>query len=151
MTQVMAYFLKILEKKDYSINELKLKAAKRDYNDIETNEALARLTETKLVDDDRLIKFLIEKYSPTRGKFWIQQKLQQRLLEKESIQKYLINDDSDEIDFSILKAKLARKYNIINWQEIDIKVKNKVLGYLSRNGFSQIYDILNNWISPSDK
>jgi|GEM_PF-445656 len=147
MSSVLNYFLKILEKKDYSIKELWLKAEKRDYQTQEIREAINKLIEHKYIDDDRLASFLVEKYSKLKGEFWIKQKLQQRLIPKTIIEKYLLESKNSEPDLFSLKAKIARKYKITNWQEIDPKVKNKILGFLSRSGFSNIYNILNKWIN----
>lgn len=147
MTSALNYFLKILEKKDYTIKELQLKGQKREYPGDEVQEAINKLIDYKYVDDDRLTQFLVEKYTTTRGQYWIQQKLQQRLISKELIQKYLIPKSLEDQDLSVLKAKIERKYKITNWKELDIKVKNKVLSFLSRNGFNNIYDILNSWIN----
>jgi len=146
MTKTLSYFLNVLEKKDYSVKELRLKGQKREYETAEIEETLKLLQSQNLVNDTRLTEFLIEKYTKTRGFYWIQQKLKQRHLPKELIEKHLLEQNLEEIDLSFLKSKLERKYKITDWQNLDIKVKNKVLGYLSRNGFSKIYDILNDWM-----
>jgi len=146
MTKTLSYFLNVLEKKDYSVKELRLKGQKREYETAEIEETLKLLQSQNLVNDTRLTEFLIEKYTKTRGFYWIQQKLKQRYLPKELIEKHLLEQNLEEIDLSFLKSKLERKYKITDWQNLDIKVKNKVLGYLSRNGFSKIYDILNDWM-----
>lgn len=147
MTSALNYYLKILEKKDYSIKELDLKGKKREYPQEEIDAAISKLIDYKYIDDNRLACFLVEKYTPTKGQFWIKQKLERRLIPKEIINKNLITTNSNELDLSVLKGKIERKYKVTNWQEIDIKTKNKILGFLSRSGFSNIYDILNGWVN----
>ncbi len=46
-----------------------------------------------------------------------------------------------------LKEKVCRKYKIENWQEIEPATKMKIVGFLSRNGYGNSFEILEKWVN----
>ena len=142
------YFLSILGKKDYSVAELVFKGINKDYTTQEVQEVVSWLIERKFVSDLRLAENLIQSYQSKKGKIWILQKLQARKVDKEIIQKAISENLSDNIQPSdSIKEKLERKYKILNWNQIDQATKQKVVGFLSRQGFTNCWQIIQSWSS----
>ena len=142
------YFLSILGKKDYSVGELVFKGISKDYPNQEVQEVVSWLIERKFVSDLRLAENLIQSYQSKKGKIWILQKLQARKVDKEIIQKAISENFSENIQPSdSIKEKLERKYKILNWNQIDPGTKQKIVGFLSRQGFTNCWQIIQTWSS----
>ncbi|MEI6728589.1 MAG: regulatory protein RecX [bacterium] len=142
------YFLSILGKKDYSVGELVFKGVNKDYTTQEVQEVVNWLIERKFVSDLRLAENLIQSYQSKKGKIWILQKLQARKVDQEIIQKAISQNLSENIQPSdSVKEKLERKYKILDWNQIDQATKQKVVGFLSRQGFTNCWQIIQTWSS----
>jgi regulatory protein len=140
------YFLSILAKKDYSIGELLFKGLNKDYSNTEVQEVISWLLDRKFVSDLRLAENLIQSYKSKKGKIWIVQKLRARKIDNEIIQKALSENLSDDIQPSnTVKEKLERKYKIVSWDQIDQNTKQKVVGFLNRQGFTNSWQIIQSW------
>lgn len=146
------YFLSILGKKDYSQGELMSKGSNKEYNNNEVKEVVDWLLERKFVSDERLAENIIQSYKLKKGKVWILQKLQARKIPLEiaqnAIAKFLASEGqpSDSI-----RQKLERKYNIIDWNKLDQATKQKVAGFLNRQGFTNCWQIIQSWGSSNQQ
>ncbi len=143
IARLKKYFYNLLAKRDYSEQELRIKATNKQYEHNLVEQVIAELKEFNFVNDLRLTENLMEAYGQTKGPRWLRQKLQQRQISRDMIDR-VMSDFHEEVS-TILQEKLAHKYQITNWKELDQKTTQKVLGFLGRQGFSSPYAILKNW------
>lgn len=130
------------------MGELVFKGVNKDYTTQEVQEVVNWLIERKFVSDLRLAENLIQSYQSKKGKIWILQKLQARKVDQEIIQKAISQNLSENIQPSdSVKEKLERKYKILDWNQIDQATKQKVVGFLSRQGFTNCWQIIQTWSS----
>jgi regulatory protein len=141
--QLQKYFLNLLAGKDYSKKELLIKAYNKGYEEEEVEEVILYMIQKRFVDDKRLAENIVCKYQSTKGSAWIRQKLNQRYISETIVEESL--KDLKETVGSDIKRKLEKKYGINDWSKLDFKTKQKVLGFLSRQGFSNPYEIINEW------
>ena len=142
--QLYAYYLGLLKARDYSENELKIKAKTRGYSNSAIAVVLNWLKQQNLVNDRRLAENLLEYYKSNKGVVWLQQKMHQRQIPTEIIEQVLQNY-SGQPDISNLKQLLAKKYQISSWQnsnQIDPKTKRKIVNFLSNRGYPNPYNLL---------
>ena len=76
--QLYAYCLGLLKARDYSENELKIKAKTRGYSNSAIAVVLNWLKQQNLVSDRRLAENLLEYYKSNKGLVWLQQKMRHR-------------------------------------------------------------------------
>jgi SOS response regulatory protein OraA/RecX len=144
--QVLDYFLYLLNRQDYSTGQLVEKALKKDYAGVDIKTAIAELTAAGYINDDRMAVNLIARYKGIKGKTWIQQKLLYKKIPKETITRHLIDEEEMlQIPDSSFKEKIKKKYMVTSWQAIDQKVLQKMLHYISRQGFSNPWGIIKSW------
>lgn len=153
------YCLNILTKKDYTVAEIKTKLKAKDFESVVIKEVIDLLIELKFVDDQRLAQNLIMAYQGTKGKMWIVQKMRLRGLGQEVIEQAFEEFRNDNLSHNLqdgeqadalspnrqIKLKLEKKYAIENWQEIDQNTKQKVVGFLARNGFGNPFGVVKGW------
>ena len=142
--QLYAYYLGLLKARDYSENELKIKAKTKGYSNSAIAVVLNWLKQQNLVNDHRLAENLLEYYKSNKGVVWLQQKMRQRQIPTEIIEQVLQNY-SGQPDISNLKQLLAKKYQISSWQnsnQIDPKTKRKIVNFLSKRGYPNPYNLL---------
>lgn len=138
---VLKYFLNILGKRDYSEQSLREKAASKGHDLAEVNGAIEWLKEQNFVNDRRYAQSLVRSYAGRKGPFWIRQKMVQKgvsqNLADEVLSEFAAETETPTNQISdLVKAKLARKYGITDWQNVDFKTKQKLLSWASRNGFT---------------
>ncbi len=141
------YILYLLGRKDYSKGELLNKAKLKNYDETETQKAITEFIEKKYIDDDRYCENLIYQFSGQKGPNWIKQKLAQKRLPREIIEKY-INQINSKPDDSI-KQKAMQKYKIKNFNEVDYPTKAKVIAFISRLGYPNSFQIYETWEKES--
>jgi len=146
--ELKQYFLSILVKKDFSESELLQKALKKGYTNIAINEIIESLKEQNFVNDQRLAENIVSYYGGKKGKLWLSQKMQQRGLQKDLIKEVL---DVEETVDPQLKDKLAQKFRVTDWSTLDFSIKQKILAFLYRQGFTKAQDILKEWTNPLDE
>jgi SOS response regulatory protein OraA/RecX len=134
------YFLFILGKKDYSVEELWQKGGLKNYSSAEVEESLQVLVGRNFVNDTRLAENLILTYQSKKGINWIKQKLKTRLINSEIIEKTL-QENQPNPDLVKLKEKLVRKYKISESGRIEYAVKVKIINYLASHGFTDSWGI----------
>jgi len=142
--QLYAYYLGLLKARDYSENELKIKAKTKGYSNSAISVVLNLLKQQNLVNDRRLAENLLEYYKSKKGVVWLQQKMRQRQIPTKIIEQVLENY-SGQPDISNLKQLLAKKYQISSWQnsnQIDPKTKRKIVNFLSNRGYPNPYNLL---------
>ncbi len=141
--QLLRYFLSLLARRDYSERELQQKVADKEYPADTARQALDFLKEKNYLNEERLAENIVEHYGQVKGRKWLEQKLQGRRVKQEVIQKVL--QTYNEPVPNNLKQKVAGKYKIYDWTELEPQTKQKILGYLARQGFSSPYEILKAW------
>lgn len=154
LQQAIGYCLGILARKDYSRLEMIQKLEKRIYSQSIIYEVMQYLESKKFVDDFRIAENIIHYYYGQKGKVWIKQKMETRLIPEEIINSILQELPSEinhltEVQINSLKRILSKKYQIENWQNIEIQTKGKIFQYLLRNGFSQPVALLK-YLSKDD-
>ena len=140
------YFLSLLAKRDYSESELTRKAKLKGIETSIYESVLQNFKDKKWIDDQRFAQNLFQNYKGQKGKSWICQKLTQKGIAKSIVESLFENQLRIEPDPNV-KTLLERKHKITDWQNIDIKVKNKVIYFLSSRGFSNAFEILKQWQS----
>lgn len=141
--KVLNYFIHILSKRDYTSQELIDKALAKGYTGADTKAAIARLKELKYVDDHRFVETALHSYKGRKGYFWIVQKLRRR-----KVPAPIIEQELDGVEFvpdQEFKSRVKYKYQINSFADVDFKVKQKILNYISRQGFRNAMEIYRDW------
>jgi SOS response regulatory protein OraA/RecX len=153
------YCLRLLAKKDCSVSEIKQKLRVKGFEIGVIQNVVEELLNLKFLDDKRLAHNLILAYQGTKGKMWIVQKMRQQGLGQEVIkqafeefrvenlpQNLQNEEQSDTLSpNNQIKMKLEKKYAVKNWQELDQNTKQKVVGFLARNGFENAFGVIKEW------
>jgi SOS response regulatory protein OraA/RecX len=139
-----SFVLSLIAKKDYSTEAIRQKCLQKEFQNTDITKVIKEFIDSKWLDDERFACNIIEFYKGQKGLSWIAQKLTLKQIPKDIVTKLLAQTESIKPKPSI-KELLARKHKITNWQSIDIKVKNKVLYFLSSRGFSNPFGILKDW------
>jgi regulatory protein len=147
---VKDYILFLLTRRDYSTAELLDKSLKKGYDGIDTKSAITELTQAGLINDVRMAENIIASYQGYKGKTWIKQKLMLKKIPFTTIE--ILLEESENLNQSneSFKKKVMQKYNVNTWDNLDIKVKQKMLHYIARQGFSNPFEVLNSWIKDDE-
>jgi SOS response regulatory protein OraA/RecX len=130
-----AYLIDILNKKDFSTQELIYKVTLKDYPIEEIDAAISLLTAQNYLNDKRLAENIIYFYSKTKGINWIKRKMQERKIPREMIQEVLESDET-EPDFREITKKTISKFRITSIHDIDHKLYAKIYRFLIYNGYN---------------
>lgn len=148
------YFIYLLNRSDYSESKLRSKAIAKKYDLAKIEESITKLKNYNFVNDLRLAINLIRRYSATKGKIAITQKLGIAGVDKLTIQnawtevqKIIENSEDPQsynTDYKRLKTKLSKKFQIDNWQELEFNTKVKVFRWLNYHGFGNTKEVYTN-------
>lgn len=138
------YFLNILVKKDYSYKELFDKGVLKGFDIKQIEQIIDELISRNFLNDLRLAQNIVDSYKGKKGKMWLKQKLTQRKVSSDSVQKVLSNLES--IPDDNLKQKIAKKYGVTDWRNLETSQKQKILQYLERQGFTDVWKMLKDWM-----
>jgi regulatory protein len=145
-TNIQQYALRLLGLRDYSYFNLKKKILSKGWTDEEVEKDLKLITDKNWQSDSRYAAQIINGYKAYRGKFWLIQKLRTKGIPKDLIEQSLQeNFDSTTQDYTLVKAKLERKYKIINWKLVDQKTLQKVIGFMGRSGIENSFSLIREW------
>jgi SOS response regulatory protein OraA/RecX len=148
-----AYLIDILNKKDFSSQELIYKATSKEYPVEEIDAAISLLTAQNYLNDKRLAENVIYFYSKIKGINWIKRKMQERKIPREMIEEVLQSDES-EPDLREITKKTISKFRITSIDEIDHKLYAKIYRFLIYNGYNNapsIIETLKENLSSSQK
>lgn len=132
------FILRILERQDRSVGEIRKKAKEKQIPTDELEEAIAYLQKIKIIDDKRYAESLARTYLNVRmaGKRYIENKLRQHLVPPETIKEVVANisQDTEEEQAKLavekwLKKNAGREFN-----------QDKLFRYLISKGFD--YDTI---------
>jgi SOS response regulatory protein OraA/RecX len=137
------YIIKILGLKDYSVKELQNKALKLGYKIEDIQSVLEQLIKDNWINDERLAENLIECYQGRKGKSWLQQKLNMRLIDREIITKVL--SQIEIVPSESLKKQVEAKYKVKFGEYIEPKIKQKIAAFLAGRGFGNVFGVLREW------
>ncbi len=144
------YSLWLLGKRDYSIGKLKQKLTVKKFSSGEIENAIKFLSEKNFLNDERFARNYVRNYLDIKpaGKYLLQQKLKQKLIDNNVIEKVLKDMDTrDEIDLA--KEAAGKKYQVasIKYQGDKIKIKEYLARYLIGRGFSweMVKEIISNY------
>lgn len=149
--KLLAYYLSILAKKDYSEQELINKGLSKNFEPSLVREKIDWLQGKKFLSEERLAENILHYYGPQKGKLWLKQKMQQRLIKTPIIEHFLADFQEKQVDLSGLKKQLAQKYRVQNWADLDLPLRYKILGALQRRGFTSANQILQKWQKQDKK
>jgi regulatory protein len=133
-TQLQKYIFYLLGKREYSTKKLQQKSLEKGYTQKDVEEVISWMEERNFVNNHRFAEIIIRSYHGKKGKNWIQQKMYLQGIPKE-ISTQLLATYTEEISKTTWQ-KLQKKYKFQNLEDLDYKEKQKVLGWLQRNGFS---------------
>jgi SOS response regulatory protein OraA/RecX len=137
------YIIKILGLKDYSSKELFNKALKLGYKTEDIQSILDKLASDNWINDERLAQNLIECYQGRKGKSWLQHKLSMRMIDREMIVKVL--SENELVPDDKFKKQVEAKYKVKFGEYIEPKVKQKIISFLARRGFGNVFGVLSEW------
>ena len=140
-----SYLLKLLGGKDYSESDLIKKSILKGFSSQDFLPIIEDFKSKKWIDDIRYSENIVHYYQGKKGINWIKQKLFQKGISKEIVQNLFSQNSNNLEPDQNVKLLLERKHKITNWSNIDIKVKNKVLYFLSSRGFSSPFKIIQIW------
>jgi regulatory protein len=151
--QIMPYAVRLLSRRRYATNELKKKLIKKFGSEEAQPETLsaierniARLVELKYLNDEEYVDLFIQDQlrSKAQGLRLIENKLRQKGIDLQTIQKYLEprEQGGGELDQAIKAAKkkasfLSRKTGDTTNPETRTRQKEKIFRFLASRGFSQ--------------
>ena len=141
--KVINYYLYLLSKRDYTVQELSDKALDKGYASGDIAAAIEHLQEINYVNDRRFVEVALHTYKGVRGYHWIVQKLRRR-----KVPNPIIEDMLEDEDFSPSKefeAKVRAKYRVERFDQLEYKEKTKTLNYMARQGFTGVFDIYKQW------
>lgn len=132
------YILKILERQDRSVGEIKKKAREKQIPEDEIEEAISHLQKIKIIDDRRYAESLARTYLNVRqaGKRYIENKLRQHLVSFDVIKEVLANISHET---EVEQAKQA----VEKWQKKNAGrefSQDKLFRYLISKGFG--YEVI---------
>jgi SOS response regulatory protein OraA/RecX len=133
-----AYLIDILNKKDFSTQELVYKVTVKEYPQEEIEAAINLLTMQNYLNDKRLAENVIYFYSKTKGINWIKRKLQERKIPREIIIEVLEANEENEEDYTIIVSKVISKFRLKSLGDIDHKMYAKIYRYLVYNGYTNV-------------
>ncbi len=136
-----AYLIDILNKKDFSTNELRLKAQNKEYPPQEVDQAIELLIRQNYLNDKRYAENIIYFYSKTKGINWLNRKMQEKKIPN-SIIYDLLNEIEHDEDYSKLAEKIKSKFRIQSSSQIDQALYLKIYRYLGYNGYDNISNVI---------
>jgi regulatory protein len=143
--QVINYYLYLLSKRDYTTQELIDKGIAKGFTGGEVKIAITQLKEINYLNDRRFVEVALNTYKGTKGYNWILQKLRRR-----KVPQAIIENELENIEFlpnEEFQQKVRSKYRVDKFSELEYKEKQKILNYISRQGFNNVFDIMREWES----
>lgn len=133
----LSYALYLLKLRDRSIGEIRDKMRKKEFAADEIEKIILFLTEKNFLDDERFAKNFVKNQLSIKpaGKYILSQKLKQKFINKDIIDKTLSEiRESEECDLALEAAEKKYKVLSIRHQE-EARVKEKLMRYLASRGF----------------
>jgi SOS response regulatory protein OraA/RecX len=156
-TPVQVAGLRLLARGDYTLADITKRLIIKGFEPVEVSTDLQLLVAKKWISDERVAQNIWEYYKGQKGNMFIRQKMQLKQIPRETIELFfenLHNQDKDEkedpIDYKTIRRKMATRYNIEDWSNLDPATKNKIYGYLARQGFGNIGGIMGKLASDRD-
>jgi SOS response regulatory protein OraA/RecX len=137
-----SYLINLLNKKDYSTQELISKATTKGYFDPELSETIERLINLKFLNDTRLAENLIEWNQKSKGKNWLIQKLKSRKIPNDIIEETLLS--LNEPDYSELSRMINSKLRVTSLIGLDQKSYLKAYRLILTKGYENPGQIIKN-------
>jgi len=143
--KLQSYLLFLLSTRDYTQNELQSKSRQKGYESQEIEEVIAWLTQQNYINDQRYAENLIQAHTQTHGVLWLQHKLKSKGITDEVTELCLAEQrHSTQLNDS-LKSMVETKYKVEDWNEIDPKTLQRIIGYISRRGFTNAWEMVKGW------
>lgn len=140
------YFYKLLTYRDYSAYELTKKAKEKGFEQSEITEALQEVQSRDYQSDPRFVEGMIASYQGKYGKSVIKRKCREKGISADVFEQIWQSqtEDEDTGELDDLKAKVMRKYKIVDFLSIEPKTKVKLWNYLQYRGFNPS-EVLAQW------
>ena len=140
------YFYQLLSRRDYSAYELTKKGQEKGFELQEITEVLQELKSKDYQSDRRLVESMITSYRGKYGKSVIKRKCREKGIAADLFEEMWQSQTEDEEtgELDDLKAKVMRRYKIINFLAIESKTKAKLWNYLQYRGFNPS-EVLAQW------
>ncbi|MEF3254311.1 MAG: recombination regulator RecX [Deferribacterales bacterium] len=111
INEILAYALRLLNKKDYFVGEIKEKLhSKFPTKDEDVEKVIVKLTELKYLNDDKLLEqYIINKYQKGWGEYLIKKKLFEKGVDVElSTIKDLVRNVDNEKLYQLVKERYIK-------------------------------------------
>lgn len=143
------YLLRLLSRRDYSANELLKKGKEKGFAQNEITDAINDLQSKGYQSDTRLVAQIISSSQGKYGKYVVKRKCLEKgiaadVFEQVWMEKLEQAESGVTGELADLKAKVMRKYKVEDFQNIDPKIKAKLLNYLKSRGFNA-FEVLDQW------
>lgn len=142
------YALFLLKLRDRSCGEISQKMIKKGYSEKETSQTIKRLLENKFLDDERFARSYIRQRILIRpqGKYLLRQKLKEKFVKNEDIEKVLA--EISDLEEKASAKEVASKWIRLHQNVPSEKLKSKLGLHLARRGFNydEIKDVYDNLI-----
>jgi regulatory protein len=146
------YFLRLLARRDYSVNELLKKGREKGFEQSEIAEAIDAVQQKGYQSDIRVVNSIINSSKGQYGKAALKRKCLEKGIAADVFEQvWMEQTESDSTEsLSELKAKVMRKYKLSSFQYIDPKTKAKLLNYLQYRGFNP-FEVLDQWKNEEEE
>ena len=142
------YFLLLLARREYSVKELITKGKQKGFEHSEIIDTINELQIKDYQSDIRLVALIISSSQGKYGKPVVKRKCLEKGIAADVFEQVWMEQveqvESERGELSDLKAKIMRKYKFENFQNIDPKIKAKLVNYLKYRGFNA-FELLNQW------
>jgi regulatory protein len=141
------YFLRLLSRREYSVQELVKKGLEKGFERAEIDAVIQTIQEKDYQSDSRLVTSIINSYQGKYGKSVLKRKCIEKGIPGDLFEQIWTetSDEKDaEDDLTELRDKIMRKYKLSTFKNIDQKTKSKVLNYLQYRGFNG-FQLLDRW------
>jgi regulatory protein len=146
------YFYLLLARREYSTRELEKKGKEKGFDEAEIVTAISHLQNLGYQSDARLVESLISSSQGKYGKSMVKRKCFEKGISSDVFEQVWLGQQENEApdDLADLKAKIMRKYKIVDFANIDPKTKSKLVNYLQYRGF-HAWQLLAQWQKEEDE
>lgn len=148
------YFLNLLSRREYSAKELLKKGQQKGFPQSEITDAINNLQSKGYQSDTRLVAQIISSSQGKYGFFVVKRKCLEKgipadVFEQVWMEQQGTSESGLTGELADLKAKVMRKYKVEEFQNIEPKIKAKLVNYLKYRGFNA-FEVLEQWQREED-
>ena len=136
--------LRYLERKDYTVTELKQKLLRKEYSEQEIEAVIVKLSELRFLDDSRYAESYIRCHYENYSSRMLSMKLQQKGILKDLFlsaydkvcEEFGVEPEQEALKNAVEAALRKVKRQGQTWATLPDKEKERIVGALYRKGFT---------------